>query len=70
MDLLLLTQGWRKYIWNEANLNKGSSNNEVISDGIKGSANLAFGRKKVPKGQVYIMAFSPEKDSVKKVINC
>lgn len=68
LDLLLLTQGWRKYIWNEANLNKSSSNNEVVSDEIKGSATLAFGRKRVPKGQVNIMAFSPEKDSVKKVI--
>jgi hypothetical protein len=68
LDLLLLTQGWRKYIWNEANLNKSYGNNEVISDGIKGSATLAFGRKRVPKGEVNIMAFSPEKDSVKKVI--
>ena len=68
LDLLLLTQGWRKYIWNETNLNKSSSNNEVISDEIKGSAYLAFGKKRVPKGQVNIMAFSPEKDSVKKVI--
>jgi hypothetical protein len=68
LDLLLLTQGWRKYIWNEANLNKSSSYNEVVSDEIKGSATLAFGRKKVPKSQVFIMAFSPEKDSVKKVI--
>src|ERR1035437_6718301 len=68
LDLLLLTQGWRKYIWNEANLNKSCANNEVISDEIKGSATLAFGRKRVPKGQVNIFAFSPENDSVKKVI--
>jgi hypothetical protein len=67
LDLLLLTQGWRKYIWNEANLNS-YINNEVVSDGIKGSAILAFGRKRVPKGLVNIMAFSPEKDSVKKII--
>jgi hypothetical protein len=69
LDLLLLTQGWRRYIWNEANLNKGSSNNEVVSDEIKGSATLALGKKRVPKNQIYIMAFSPEKDSVKKVIS-
>jgi hypothetical protein len=68
LDLLLLTQGWRKYIWNETTLNKSSSKNEVVSDGIKGSATLAFGRKRVPKGQVNIFAFSPENDSVKKVI--
>jgi len=68
LELLLLTQGWRKYIWNKANLNKRSSNHEVVSDGIKGSAYLAIGRKRVPKGQVSILTFSPEKDSVKKVI--
>jgi hypothetical protein len=70
LHLLLLTQGWRKYIWNEANLDKSSSNNEVVSDGIKGSTFIAFSlkRNKVPKYQVYIMSFSPDKDSVKKVI--
>jgi hypothetical protein len=67
LDLLLLTQGWRKYIWDEANLNS-YANKEVVSDGIKGFATLAFGSKKVPKGEVNIMAFSPERDSVKKVI--
>jgi hypothetical protein len=67
LDLLLLTQGWRKYIWNEDNL-LGCANNEVVSDGIRGTATLAFGRKRVPKGEVNIIAFSTEKDSVKKVI--
>jgi hypothetical protein len=68
LDLLLITQGWRKYIWNEANLNTSSSNNEVVSDGINGYSHLAFGRKRAPRSQVSILAFSPEKDSVKKVI--
>lgn len=68
LDLLLLTQGWRKYIWNEANLNKNSSIKVVVSDGIEGTASLAFGRKRVPKCRVSIMAFSPNNDSVKKVI--
>jgi hypothetical protein len=70
LDLLLLTQGWRKYIWNEANLNKSSSNKEIISDGISGNVYLSYSLKKdkTPKSQVFIMAFSSEKDSIKKVI--
>ena len=70
LDILLLTQGWRNYIWNEANLNKLTTNKKIISDSINGTAFLASSGKKekIPKSPVFIISFSPEKDSLKKII--
>jgi hypothetical protein len=66
LDLLLTTQGWRRYIWNNANLKKlDGRNTEIVSDDVKGQAYLAIGKKRQPKDQVYMMAFSQEKDSTK-----
>src|SRR5450759_4020302 len=36
LDLLLLTQGWRKYVWNELNLRKSEEPEQVISDELYG----------------------------------
>lgn len=37
LDLLLLTQGWRRYVWSESNLKEQEKNHDVIiSDPLKG----------------------------------
>lgn len=69
LDNLLLTQGWRMYIWNNTNLEQFSdSNPQIISDVIKGKTYLAFGRNKLPKDRVLIMAFLPEIDSLNTIL--
>ncbi|MCO5238136.1 MAG: hypothetical protein M9933_17905 [Chitinophagaceae bacterium] len=47
LDILLTTQGWRRYTWNEEHLsNAKSSNNSTLSDSLSGSANAARNGKK------------------------
>ena len=60
MDLLLLTQGWRSYIWNETNLNE-IKNNIVISDGIKGEVKVRKKRSKQPLEQPMLIVYVPDK---------
>jgi hypothetical protein len=64
LDLLILTQGWRKYLWNEMNLGKSEEPQQVISDGIHGAVYYPHRHIKVPKRQVFVMAFSPNRDSL------
>jgi hypothetical protein len=69
LDLLMLTQGWRKYIWNEENLNKSVNHREqVIFDCIKGEVFFTGRKNKIPKEQTFVMAFSPNKDSTNLLI--
>jgi hypothetical protein len=70
LDLLMLTQGWRKYIWNEENLGKiTTQEKQVIFDGIKGIMSYTDRKKKIPKEQTFVMAFSPNKDSTNVLIS-
>lgn len=56
LDLLLLTQGWRDYVWNESNLKEKDVVNSIIYDEIKGTVQLEKPNKKTllndsnPKG--------------------
>jgi hypothetical protein len=70
LDLLMLTQGWRKYVWTEANLNKlNKESQQIIFDGILGSLyNPESKRNKIPKEQSFVMAFSPNIDSSNVII--
>lgn len=69
LDLLMLTQGWRKYIWNETNLNKsGEQYRNIVCDGTAGITYYPSKRKKNPKEQTFVMAFSPNRDTVNVVI--
>jgi hypothetical protein len=69
LDLLMLTQGWRKYIWNEPNLEKlKEASEKVIFDGIKGEIYYPNMKKKILREHLFVMAFSPNKDSLKVVI--
>src|ERR1035437_337106 len=63
LDLLMLTQGWRKYLWNETNLKKFNKEpQKVIFDGIRGETYIPDRKKKILKEQIFVMAFSPNKD--------
>jgi len=69
LDLLMLTQGWRKYVWNEENLSMSVALKEqTIFDGTKGEMYYTDRKKKIPKEQTFVMAFSPNKDSVSVLI--
>jgi len=68
LDLLMLTQGWRRYLWSEENLKKSQRLQQVISDVIHGEVYYPHRHKKVPRKQVFAMAFSPNRDSTKLLI--
>lgn len=59
MDLLLLTQGWRSYSWNEEELKKIDRNESpVLSDSTRGQ--LLTLRKKTGSSQQAVMFFDAE----------
>ena len=64
LDLLMLTQGWRKYVWNETNLKKFRIKNQQLFDGIKGQVitTKRLGKKLQEEG--FSIAFSVENQSV------
>jgi hypothetical protein len=63
LDLLMLTQGWRKYVWNEANLKKFREPlQQIIYDGITGKLSTLIKRKKVPMEQAFVIVSSPNID--------
>lgn len=69
LDLLMLTQGWRRYVWNEDNLKLLSSEqNPLVYNNIEGS--IIFKRKNENKFNIpfYIGAFSGDTDGDKKII--
>ena len=65
LDVLLLTQGWRKYVWCEANLSKSTNNDKVITDGIDG---VVTTRRMSEQKQSFVFIFSPNIDSTKVII--
>lgn len=46
LNLLLLTQGWRNYVWNESNLNEQGSKKTIAFEEIKGKVRLKKPKKK------------------------
>jgi hypothetical protein len=63
LDLLMMTQGWRKYIWSETNLERyPKPQKQIIFDGIKGELTIHSIWKKIRKEQSFVMAFSPDMD--------
>lgn len=46
LNLLLLTQGWRNYVWNESNLKEQGSENPIVFDEIKSKVRLKKPKKK------------------------
>jgi hypothetical protein len=68
LDLLMLTQGWRKYVWDEMNLKKSEEAQKIISDETYGAVYYPHRHKKIPKKQVFVIAFSPNRDSLNLLI--
>ena len=66
LDLLLLTQGWRKYIWCEDNLLKSTKKYQVLTDGIDG---IVTTRRMSEQKQSFVIVFSPNIDSTKVIIH-
>jgi hypothetical protein len=59
LDLLMLTQGWRKYVWNEENLKKFREPlQQIIYDGITGKLSTLIKRKKIPQEQAFVIVSS------------
>ncbi|MFA9195391.1 hypothetical protein AAGV33_13335 [Flavobacterium sp. FBOR7N2.3] len=60
LDLVLLTQGWRNYVWNENNLKEKSLISPVVFDEIKGKVQLVKPDKKAadstPKAMILFAA--------------
>ncbi|MBA0884898.1 hypothetical protein [Flavobacterium undicola] len=63
LDVLMLTQGWRNYVWNESNLKElGNTLKPIVFDEIKGKIQLAKPDKKATAaiGQKGITVFSAD----------
>jgi hypothetical protein len=70
LDLLLLTQGWRRYIWNEQDLAENNKNRQqVIFDGVKGKVTATKNIKKAPKGNQVLSIYNPAKGDDKYVLS-
>lgn len=66
LDLLMLTQGWRRYVWNEKNYKgHGTTNKQVVFDEIMGEVSIKNRGKKNVLGQQVIMVFNPNKNENK-----
>jgi hypothetical protein len=63
LDLLMLTQGWRKYVWNESNLKKlAESRQQIIFNGVRGEINSHSIWKKTRPEQAFVMVNSSKMD--------
>jgi hypothetical protein len=62
LNLLLLTQGWRRYVWNEDNLKEHNGHfQHLLSDSIVGHVRLENPNKKPEEqGQKIVMAYTPD----------
>jgi len=69
LNLLLLTQGWRRYLWSEASLEElGSLNKQVLFDRVFGTAKLRKKKKNKSEKQPVILVFNPAKVGLKRFI--
>ena len=63
LDLLLLTQGWRRYVWGQTALKENANTNkQVILDGVEGEVNATAKVKKARKLQQIVMVYYPGKN--------
>jgi hypothetical protein len=65
LDLLMLTQGWRRYVWGEQELEQlGETPRQVFFDGIRGEITVPLTKKRKLSGEeLFVSAFSPNIDS-------
>lgn len=63
LNLLLLTQGWRRYVWGEKNLREyGEARPPLIFDGTEGEVHATKRLKKASLAQI-VKAFNPVKNN-------
>ncbi|WP_418604214.1 hypothetical protein [Hwangdonia sp.] len=68
LDLLLLTQGWRCYKWNEENLkSQNQLKTALVTNGIEGKFTYIKKGKNSPE-QSFIIAYDPFKEEKKSII--
>jgi hypothetical protein len=60
-DLLLMTQGWRRYVWSEENMKASAVNKQLITDGIPGEVYPTKDKKRFYELDQIVKAFIPEK---------
>lgn len=65
LDLLLLTQGWRNYVWNEENLKAEGLKKALIFDETFGTVKFTKRLKQAPPGQLVNTFLSDEKGKPK-----
>jgi len=64
LDLLLLTQGWRRYVWGREALQENSNKNQsVVFDSIRGEVHATKHTKQTKGKQQFVMASNPGKDN-------
>lgn len=69
LDLLLLTQGWRRYFWNEEHLAKyNAGEGLVVTDSTKGRV-VAVKKKKGAAKQQMLMVFNAEESEKRMVFS-
>lgn len=69
LDLLLLTQGWRRYVWGEEALQANNNKNQsVVFDGIRGEVHATRQLKKAKRLSQLVMVFNPGKNDYKDFI--
>ena len=69
LNLLLLTQGWRRYVWNEINLKEQKTPKQVVFDDIKGKVTFPKKYQKNPlQSSPVLMAFAPENEAFKEFV--
>jgi hypothetical protein len=63
LNLLLLTQGWRRYVWGAENLKEyGEARPPLIFDGTEGEVHATKKKKEAQAGKQFVMAFNPGKN--------
>jgi hypothetical protein len=64
LDLLMLTQGWRRYVWGENELEQsGETPRQVVYEGIQGEIIVPLLKRKLSGEELFVSAFSPNIDS-------
>lgn len=63
LDLLLLTQGWRKYIWNARNISPNAKGHTTSIDGVEGSIRPKNRRASRANSLPVILAYTPDGSS-------
>jgi len=60
-DLLLMTQGWRRYLWSEDNMKASAVIKQLITDEIPGEVYPTKNKKNAHELEQIVKAFIPEK---------